>query len=76
MRVRVPVIHTASDTPGPTRDRLWDKLKTEAEKDFLIGLMRRRGNSEWNPGEVIEIETPREIVKLMEERPIDRRGER
>jgi hypothetical protein len=28
--------------------------------------MRKRGNSEWNPGEVIEVEAPAEINRIME----------
>lgn len=75
MRAKLPIIKTASDTPGPTRFRVWDIL-SEANQARLVNLMRKRGNSEWNPGDVIEVESSREIVKLMQELPVDRSGER
>jgi hypothetical protein len=74
MRAKLPVIKPASDTPGPRRDRLWDKLKTQEEKDFLIKLMRKRGNTDWNPGEVIEIESKKEIAKIMEQPPVGKQA--
>lgn len=64
MKARIPVIKTASDT-GQTRFRLWDML-SEANRAQLVKLMRKRGNSEWNPGEVIVIEPSEEIVRIME----------
>jgi len=64
MTIRVPVIKTASDTLGPTRFRVWDIL-SEANQARLVNLMRKRGNSEWNPGDVIEVESSREIERIM-----------
>lgn len=73
MRAKLPVIRTASDT-GATRFRVWDML-SEGSQAQLVKLMRKRGNSEWNPGEVIEVESSKEIVRIMQEPPVDRRGE-
>ena len=69
MKVKAPIIRLASDTPEPTRFSFWDKLKTQEEKDYLIQLMRKRGNPDWQPDEIIEVESPKEIVKIMQERP-------
>ena len=66
MRAKLPIIKTASDTPGPARFSLWDKLKTEEERAYLIKLMRKRGNIDWQPDEVIEIESSDEIRHIME----------
>ncbi len=74
MKIRVPVIRTASDTPGPTRFRVWDIL-SEANQARLVGLMAQRGNHSWNPGEIVEVESSREIERIMQEPPIDRRNE-
>ena len=74
MRARVPIIKTASTEPGPARFSLWDKLKTQQEKDYLIKLMRKRGNRDWQPDEVIEVEAPKEIKRIMEEPPRGRQA--
>jgi hypothetical protein len=73
MRANLPVIKTASDTPGSTRFRVWDIL-SEANRAQLVHLMRKRGNSEWNPGEVIEIESKKEIAKIMEQPPVGKQA--
>lgn len=43
----------------------------------IKAYMWREFQIDWKaPGEVIQIESSREIVKIMQEKPIDRRGER
>jgi len=69
VRAKLPIIKTASNEPGPARFSLWDKLKTQEEKDFLIKLMRKRGNTDWQPDEVIEVESSQETARIMQERP-------
>jgi hypothetical protein len=74
MRAKLPIIKAASNEPGPTRYSLWEKLKTEEEKDYLIKLMRKRGNRDWQPDEVIEIESSQEAARLMQEPPKGRQA--
>lgn len=63
------IIRTASATPGPTRFRLWDMLPA-ANQAAIAAEMRRRGNLDWTPGDVIEVEPSEEIGKLMRQRPV------
>ena len=66
MRAKVPVIRTASDTPGPTRFNVGINLRAE-ERKVLIKLMAKRGNHSWEPStEEIVIEPSDEIRHLME----------
>jgi len=67
MRAKLPIIKTASES-GPTRFNIGVNLRP-AEREKLIKLMRKRGNSEWQPDEIIEIESPKKIKRLMEENP-------
>jgi len=63
------IIRTTSDTPQPTRFRVWDKITSE-EQLALLQEMKKRGNKNWNPGGVIEVESSKEIVHIMKEPPV------
>jgi hypothetical protein len=66
MRAKVPVIRTASDTPGPSRFNVGINLR-KAERDILKKMMAKRGNHSWEPPTAeIVIETSDEIVRLMQ----------
>ena len=66
MRAKVPVIRTASDTPGPSRFNVGINLR-KAERDILKKMMAKRGNHSWEPStEEIVIEPSEEIRRIME----------
>lgn len=58
------IIITASATPVPTRFRLWDRLSLK-DQAKVKALMQLRGNLDWTPGDVIEVESFEEIEQLM-----------
>ena len=73
MRAKLPIIKTASES-GPTRFNIGVNLRP-AEREKLIKLMRKRGNSEWQPSvDEIVIESSRESAKLMQEPPVGRQA--
>jgi hypothetical protein len=59
------IIITASATPVPTRFLLWDMLPA-ANQAALTAEMRRRGNLDWAPDDVIEVESSAEIERIMQ----------
>ena len=75
MRARVPVIKTDSDTPGPGRFNVGFNQPEEV-KCLLERLMVKKGNLDWRiPRDEVVIESSREIERIMQEPPIDRRNE-
>ena len=61
----MPKIITASNDPKPTTFKFWEMLSEES-KLKLIQAMRRKGNLDWQPEGEIEIESAKEIRKIME----------
>jgi len=70
----MPKIICSSSESGPTRFKFWDALKTEEERDYLIKLMRKKGNTDWQPDEVIEVESSQEAARIMQEPPKGRQA--
>ena len=65
MRANLPIIKTASDTPGPTRFPLSDILSEDSLYNLNLA-MKRAAKRELKLNQVILIESPAEIVKIME----------
>ena len=61
----MPKIKIASSDPKPTTFKFWEMLSEES-KLKLIQAMRRKGNLDWQPEGEIEIESAKEIRKIME----------
>ncbi|MCK9569904.1 hypothetical protein M0R72_13250 [Candidatus Pacearchaeota archaeon] len=75
MKIRVPVIRTASDTPGPGRFQLSDIISEDSLYNLKLAK-KRAAEQELKLTQIIVIESPTEIRRIMEEKPIYRRGER
>ena len=61
----MPKVKTASSDPKPTTFKFWEML-SEASKLKLIQAMRKKGNLDWQPEGEIEIESAKEIKRIME----------
>lgn len=69
MKIRVPIIRTASDTPGTTRFNIGINLQPR-ERAQLTKEMRRRGNLNWAPPtEEVVVESSEESAHIMKEPP-------
>ena len=64
----MPKILISSSDPKPTTFKFWEML-SEASKLKLIKAMRKKGNLDWQPDEVIEVESSQEAARIMQERP-------